>query len=73
MIGEIKLKCRKKNISNRRELLPVMLAKRLSRCSVRIHECAGSPSDYPNTMLTRRLLEKLLYYSLREPRCSVQL
>lgn len=50
-----------------------MLAKRLSRCSVRIHGCAGSPSDYPNTMLTRRLLEKLLYHSLREPRCSVQL
>lgn len=51
MIGEIKLKCRKKNISNRRKLLPVMLAKMLSRCSVRIHRCTGSPADYPNAML----------------------
>lgn len=50
MIGEIKLKCRKKNISNRRELLPVVLAKPLSWCSVRIHRCAGSPADCPNTM-----------------------
>lgn len=50
MIGEIKLKCRKKNISNRRELLPVVLAKMLSCCSVRIHRCAGSPADNPNTM-----------------------
>jgi len=45
MIEEIKLKCRKKNISNRRELLPVVLAKMLSRCSVRIHGCTGSPAD----------------------------
>lgn len=30
VIGEIKLKCRKKNISNRREFLPVVLAKMLS-------------------------------------------
>lgn len=51
MIGEIKLKCRKKNISNRRELLPVLLAKMLSWCSVRIHRCTGSPADYPNPVL----------------------
>lgn len=74
MIGEIKLKCKKKNISNRRELLPVVMAKMLSRCSERIHVVAGSPTDYPDMMMIRRVLEKLLYfYSLREPSCWVQL
>lgn len=73
MIGEIKLKCRKKNISNRRELLPVVLAKMLSRCSVRIHGCTGSPADYPNTMLSWRVLGKLSwFYSLRGRSCSAQ-
>lgn len=74
MIGEIKLKCKKKNISNRRELLPVVLAKMLSRCSKRIPGFAGSSADYPNMMMIWRVLEKLLYfYSLREPNCWVQL
>lgn len=67
MIGEIKLKCRKKNISNRREFLPVVLAKMLSWCSVRLHRCTGSPADYPNTMLSCQVPGKLsCNCSLRE-------
>lgn len=74
MIEEIKLKCRKKNISNRRELLPVVLAKMLSRCSVRMHGWTGRPADYLNTMLSWKVLGKLSYfYSLRELSTSVQL
>lgn len=73
IIGEIKLKCRKKKISNRRELLPVVLAKMLLRCSVRIHRCTGSPADYPNIWLSWRVLGKLsCFYSLREKSSSVQ-
>lgn len=44
------------------------------RCSVRIHGCTGSPADYPNMMLSWRVLGKLsCFYSLRELSSSVHL
>lgn len=73
MIGKIKLNAGKRILVTEGNFT-CGAAKMLSRCSVRIHGCAGSPADYPNTVLSWKVLRKLsCFYGLKEPSNSVQL